>query len=132
MSIIGKTAQKIASKIAPNLSKSLEGAVDGQAVKKQIYDTAEEVQVNKDLEGVDTESLMQPEEFTRSERVDDYLNPARTDNRNWSLDYINTADDIKYYMDEISETIDDQIGAKSTNVQTHAETVSKADAEIKT
>lgn len=122
--MLNKITQKIAEKLTPKVAKNLEGTVDNTEVKKAIHQTGEEQRVNKELEGVDTQSLMNPE------RVDDYVNPTRTSYRNWSLDQIETADDIVFYMDEISKGIGDDVGAVSDNVQTHEQTLKKAKKEI--
>lgn len=129
--MFGKLGQKISETIAPKISKAVGGEVaENSQVKNQIYsnDVSDEV-VNKsisDAGALPGDGQLPPPR----ERMDQYVNPARTNHRNFSLEYINTSDDVLRYMDDLSENIGDEVGAKSKNVQTHGETLKQADNDI--
>lgn len=120
--MFGKIGHKVAETIAPKIAKSVGGEIpDNTQVKGNIYGNE-----------VDDAVVDQAIVDAAPERTDQYVNPARTSHRNFSLEYINTSDDVLKYMDDLSENIGDEIGAKSKNVQTHDQTLSKADNEIST
>ncbi len=70
---------------------------------------------------------LEMEEAVQRAKVGRFVDPARTDTRNFSLDYIDSADDIKQFMDDTSIHLGTSEGPRM-GVQTHAETREKATA----
>lgn len=115
----GGIISRVARKVAPKIAKSLDDFNRNDRTPNEI---------NNQVSGVGSSTPVEAQEVVDNTQLGRVVDPARQPYRNFSLEYINTPDDVLAIMDDAAMQTG-EIGALSTKHQTNAETVELAGGE---